>query len=433
MKRAYILFVNLLVLYNISLAQKYYFIDDIHKKEGVFVIDINELNLQTGTSQKIFDDVEAIVLSDMSKIILNTIPDKKICIYDTKSKMTDTLDFFGKFDLYDTYLVPYNYGKAIFVRGARDNAEWINKKDGVRVQTKVLIDKDTYSIIDSTDHFVKDRNSVISKDGQTYYLLKKDNNGIYFESYSTDTGELIDERITLGRIDVSKVETKLNINDSKNGLILFTYFTRSEHLSHQILYDPKNKRIVNHLITQYGTPLGHILTDIGDIVLYDPKAGYIYILEKETAKLKQRIKVEPILEPWYDGEPTYSLFTLGDSLFFLPQRPENPKYKPPYNFDNIGYADVTKVQSNTSLIDMLIDDVEEAYQKGRIDNQGIANSLNQKLENVKNQLEKNKTKQAGNSLNAFLNEIEAENGKHINKEAYNLLKYNANCIIERLG
>jgi len=429
-KKRHIVLISLIIVNN-SFAQKYYFTDDLDKKMGLFTNDVKELNLQTGETKKILDDVSLpVILSDMSKIIFNTVPDKKFCIYDTKSGKIDTLKFLGSFKIYNTYLVPYNDEEAIFIRGAKDNARWIRKN--IQVTTEFLIDKNTYSVIDTTVHYVNIDNSVISKDGRMYYLLKKDAAGIYFKSYSTDTGELINERISIEGIDISKVESKLRFEDSKNGLILFTYFTRSEHLSHQILFDPENEDIVNHLITKFGTPLGHVLTDTGDIVLYDPKAGYVYILEKETAKLKQRIKVKPIFETIYSGEPTYSLFTLNDSLYFLPQRPENPKFNPPYNFDNIVHADVTKVQSNTSLIDMLTDDVEEAYQKGWIDNKGIYNSLYKKLEHAQKQLAKNKTKQAVNQLNAFLSELNAQKGKHVNEEAYNLLHFNAKALIKRL-
>jgi len=434
MKKTYIVLLGLFVSYHFSFSQNYYFKGDVNpKREGFFSRDVMELNLQTRETKKIFDDVyPPNILSDMSKIILNTIPDRKICIYDTKSGKIDTLEFFGTFDLYAAYLVPYNYGKAIFIRGARDNAEWINKKEKVRVQTKVLIDKDTYSIIDSTAHFVNSRNSVISEDGQTYYLLKKDDNGIYFESYSTETGELINEKIAIEGIDISKIENKPYIEDCKNGLVFFGFITESEEMVHRILYKLKSRKIINYIIRPFGPPYGEILTQSGDMVYHDPEAGYIYILAKETAKLKQRIKVEPISEPWYKHEPTYSLFTLGDSLYFLPQRPENPKFNPPYNFDNIVHADVTKVQTNTSLIDMLTEDVEEAYQKGWIDNKGIYNSLRKKLQNAKKHLEKGKTKQAVNMLNAFLNEVEAQNGKNLTSEVYTLLKYNAELLIERL-
>jgi len=429
-KKRHIVLISLIIVNN-SFAQKYYFTDDLDKKMGLFTNDVKELNLQTGETKKILDDVSLpVILSDMSKIIFNTVPDKKFCIYDTKSGKIDTLKYLGSFKIYNTYLVPYNDEEAIFIRGAKDNARWIRKN--IQVTTEFLIDKNTYSVIDTTVHYVNIDNSVISKDGRMYYLLKKDDNGIYFKSYSTDTGELINERISVEGIDISKVETNLDIDDSKNGLILFGFANKTNKKAHTILYEPETRTMITYMIKPFGPPYGEILTQNGDMVYYDPKAGYVYILEKETAKLKQRIKVKPIFETIYSGEPTYSLFTLNDSLYFLPQRPENPKFNPPYNFDNIVHADVTKVQTNISLTEMLTDDVEEAYQKGRINNKGIYNSLNKKLANANKHLEKGKTKQAVNMLNSFLNEVKAQKDKHLTSEVYTLLKYNAELLVQKL-
>ncbi|MDZ7262124.1 MAG: hypothetical protein ONB05_08475, partial [candidate division KSB1 bacterium] len=70
---------------------------------------------------------------------------------------------------------------------------------------------------------------------------------------------------------------------------------------------------------------------------------------------------------------------------------------------------------------------------GWIDNQGIANSLDAKLDNAKKQLEKGKTKTAINVLQAFVNEVEAQKDKHLTSEAYALLKYNAEYLIKKLS
>jgi hypothetical protein len=69
---------------------------------------------------------------------------------------------------------------------------------------------------------------------------------------------------------------------------------------------------------------------------------------------------------------------------------------------------------------------------GWITNKGICNSLDVKLQNVERHLERNKPRQAGNVLNAFLNELNAQRGKHITEEGYVLLYYNAEYLQKRI-
>lgn len=84
-------------------------------------------------------------------------------------------------------------------------------------------------------------------------------------------------------------------------------------------------------------------------------------------------------------------------------------------------------------IDTLISYKHQSRLLGWIDNDGIVNSLDQKLENVKKQLEKGNTNSALGILQAFINEVEGQNGKHLTSEAYALLKYNAEYLVEKLG
>ena len=69
---------------------------------------------------------------------------------------------------------------------------------------------------------------------------------------------------------------------------------------------------------------------------------------------------------------------------------------------------------------------------GWITNQGICNSLRVKLRNVRRHLERDKPKQARNVLNAFINQVEAQRGKHITEEGYALLYFNAEYLMDKL-
>lgn len=83
----------------------------------------------------------------------------------------------------------------------------------------------------------------------------------------------------------------------------------------------------------------------------------------------------------------------------------------------------------------------EAFDLGWIKNKGILQSLDAKIESAKRALERGQTKTAMNKLNAFINEVEAQGcasyedcppGKHLTSEAYGLLKYNAQYLIDHL-
>ncbi len=69
---------------------------------------------------------------------------------------------------------------------------------------------------------------------------------------------------------------------------------------------------------------------------------------------------------------------------------------------------------------------------GWITNNGIINSLNVKLRAAKESLQKDKKETAANQLKAFINELNAQKGKHINENAWALLKANAEFIIAKL-
>ena len=85
-----------------------------------------------------------------------------------------------------------------------------------------------------------------------------------------------------------------------------------------------------------------------------------------------------------------------------------------------------------SFLDTLISYKHQALALGWIDDAGVANSLDQKLDNARKQLVQGNNKAAKNTLEAFVNEVEAQKGKHLSSEAYALLKYNAEYLIQRL-
>lgn len=83
----------------------------------------------------------------------------------------------------------------------------------------------------------------------------------------------------------------------------------------------------------------------------------------------------------------------------------------------------------TATVQSLVVSVNRFFQEGKIDNAGIRNSLLSQLDTAQAYLNQGMTKQAVNALNAFMNHIQAQSGKHINKDAANLLLTDAKWVI----
>ena len=66
--------------------------------------------------------------------------------------------------------------------------------------------------------------------------------------------------------------------------------------------------------------------------------------------------------------------------------------------------------------------VGELFAAGMIDNAGIANSLTSKSDAAAAQIAQGNSEAARNQLNAFLNELNAQSGKHVTEQGYDLLK-----------
>lgn len=84
------------------------------------------------------------------------------------------------------------------------------------------------------------------------------------------------------------------------------------------------------------------------------------------------------------------------------------------------------------FLNYIIDLKHQSAALGWITDKGIENSLDVKLDNAKRKIEAGDMKTAQNTLNAFMNEVEAQNRKSLTSEAYVLLKYNAQYLIDHL-
>ncbi|MEN8191429.1 MAG: hypothetical protein ABFS12_01350 [Bacteroidota bacterium] len=110
---------------------------------------------------------------------------------------------------------------------------------------------------------------------------------------------------------------------------------------------------------------------------------------------------------------------------------------------SIGDASFKKIQTIVPIklpaqfdilefIDTLLTYCDRSYSLSWIESEGILKSLKVKLENAKKHLINSETEEAIDLLNAFINEVEAQNGKKLTSEAYALLKFNTEYLIEQI-
>lgn len=90
-----------------------------------------------------------------------------------------------------------------------------------------------------------------------------------------------------------------------------------------------------------------------------------------------------------------------------------------------------KVFDPRAYMTYLIALVDQSRTQGWIDNDGIVNSLLAKLNTAQSKVGVDKAT-AKKTLNAFMNEVSAQNGKHLTSEAYALLYFNAKYLADHL-
>lgn len=118
---------------------------------------------------------------------------------------------------------------------------------------------------------------------------------------------------------------------------------------------------------------------------------------------------------------------------YIPQEPNQTiKNLLTYDIEDFITPEPDSTVTESEMIDTLISYNNQCYNYNWITNKGIYNSLSQKLENAKKDLEKGNDKAAKNVLEAFRNEVEAQKEKHITIDGYKFLYYYSGYIIERL-
>jgi len=85
--------------------------------------------------------------------------------------------------------------------------------------------------------------------------------------------------------------------------------------------------------------------------------------------------------------------------------------------------------SVSATIQSTIAGVNRFYAEGKIDSAGIRSNLLDKLNTAQTYLNKDNIKAAKNALQAFINAVQAQSGKHITADAATLLITDAQWVI----
>ncbi|PIP74303.1 MAG: hypothetical protein CO135_02535 [Candidatus Levybacteria bacterium CG_4_9_14_3_um_filter_35_16] len=131
------------------------------------------------------------------------------------------------------------------------------------------------------------------------------------------------------------------------------------------------------------------------------------------------------------------IYEINISTFQEDGNDELNKIKGVISSNNDEIIEISYSQNNTSEIkrfvsfQSLIDDINEAKNLKFIKNNGVYNSLLTKvvISQIVNQINKNVSK---NFLNSLLNELNAQRGKHITEDAYQILFYDASYLKNHL-
>lgn len=411
------IFISIIFIVNMVYAQyyRYYFHGDTRN------LSIYGLNLENGSVDEIIPNLGRVLQFFIT-------PDQSRCIIEDRGRVY-AVEFVNIYEKYDLYYRQSPYDCVLhIIDSPKLNRLYLMIGDIEKNPKMTLVyNRMTYDTLDTLYNLYSLNNiPFLSSDETKLYKLIPGTDGIYFNMIN-NTGELLIEKMQCSNLDSFIFKTRLVDSKHGLGLIVFGYQVGHEY-KYYVVCNPDQKLIYEPIHFPWRSN-GYLTFDgiyvifeeeqfIDDddpntSVLYRP--GNIYIFESRTGVLKQRLKLPP------EGEML--LFdTYPDRIFY---------YRPDVPHEPIS-VDVTQTQPDINLIDMLISDVNTAYEKGWIDNHGIANSLIKKLENANKQLEKGKTIQAINMLNAFLNEVEAQKEKHLTSEAYALLKYNTEYLIQRL-
>jgi len=188
---------------------------------------------------------------------------------------------------------------------------------------------------------------------------------------------------------------------------------------HRVGYDPRSNQEYNEFEGSYGT------SGIDDI----------YTEEAYIKPVDGNYMIEVIGEGLMEFSISFAIFrdkSEGMKSFIvqgLTDKGLTSKFQMTYNSDpSQPVGSVVRVASPSSLKQ----DIALSRKIGWIDSDGIMMSLYKKAEAIEKSISKGDNGTAKNQLEALINEINAQKGKHINDEAVKMLLEDAQYLMEHL-
>lgn len=256
---------------------------------------------------------------------------------------------------------------------------------------------------------------------------------VYIYSYTITSGATNTGQIWSFDIDITQPQGGIEL--SGEGLVNGPGYTR--HTSEHILSDPATPKMIP--VGLWSPP------DWNSGLSVDGKAGW------GSDDVQNRILPGQILS----GFKIMSRGIPGLRGFII-----EPKLIPPSEESDITNEQIQEMEDKVAFkgktigptappadfkpvefINYIIDLKHQSASLGWITNKGIENSLDVKLDNAKKKLQAGDNNTAKNILKALINEVEAQgcdtydkcpDDKHLTPEAYALLKYNVQYLVEKL-
>jgi DNA-binding beta-propeller fold protein YncE len=262
--------------------------------------------------------------------------------------------------------------------------------------------------------FIAKWGSVGSGDGQFY-----DPSGIavdgYGNVYVADSGNNRIQKFTSDGIFIAKWGSY----GSGDGQLLFPFGIAVDGFGNVYVLDQDNVRIQKFTSTggfitkwgSYGSGDGQFNWPWGIAV---DGSGNVYVADSGNDRIQKFTSSGGFITKWgsrgsRDGQFNYPWGIAVDGS------------------GNVYVADTynATIGSTSAVIDSFL-------QSGAIDNAGTANSLKAKLDDAQKKIDQGNIKAAENILQAFINEVEAQSGKHITTEVAEILITDARYVIEHL-
>jgi hypothetical protein len=182
----------------------------------------------------------------------------------------------------------------------------------------------------------------------------------------------------------------------------------------------------------------------GNVQVIPGSAHYVDSLDNDVTG-EADLKPDHFINIFQPQSGNYSVFVTGAKLgayvLGINAFSEDGTRQPPLSASgiaNLGSSSTYQLQFSSSpgttpnitrvaTFQSTLDDINNSRQLGLIDNSGIANSLSNKIQHAANASEPERT----NTLNAFINEVNAQSGKHITGIAVQVLIDDVNSLMRQ--